>query len=371
MTKYSVRNKAIEWISRSRLEAVKVGAMDLFPQQFVGYPVSDSHRVFISASSCLDHQGMPPTGVRFGILANIAHPTGPEELTRICQAADRYGFDSLVFGDHLNWPIPEAWTTLSWAAGLTEHIQLSHLVLNNSYRHPTLLAKMGATLDVLSGGRFALGIGAGSESPEEYTQYGFQYRPFSDRVDRLQESLAILEAFWEEGSCDVQGDYYQLEQASVTPEPVQNPRPSIVIGGQSKKLMEIAARYEGWNFGFDLSPATCERRVTALAEYQSPEGSPPAHYRTSMGSLLLIGETSTEVKEQVRDLAESQNRPVEEFSREYADSLIGTPDELISRITAYRDAGVNEFLLWGPSATDPKALELFASEVMTAFEGKS
>lgn len=300
----------------------------------------------------------------FGVLANISRPAHAEELERVCKAADRLGYDSLAFGDHLSWPTPEAWTVLAWAAGITDRIGLSHLVLNNTYRHPSLLAKMGASIDLLSDGRFELGIGAGSESRDEYRPYGLARPRFSERVARLQESLTVIERLWETGKCDFDGDYFEIRDAELSPMPIQEPRPPVLVGGQSEALVGLAVEFEGWNFGFDRSPADCENRLEEFRKRCKSVGSDPDSYRTPVGILLIVADSRQRVEEKLRDRATRMGLDPDEFRREYAASFVGTPEEIRPKIDAYLDVGVEEFYLWGPSVRDPEALELFASEVL-------
>lgn len=302
---------------------------------------------------------------RFGVLANVGEPDSSEDIERVCRTADGHGYDALAFGDHLSWSISEAWTVLSWAAGFTERIGLTHLVLNNTYRHPSLLAHMGASLDFLSDGRFELGIGAGSTSRNEYRPYGFVYAPFRERIGRLKESLTIIERLWENGHCDFEGEYFQVRDASLQPKPAQDPRPPVLIGGRSEELMDLAVNYEGWNYGFDLSPDDCRRRLDDFQRRCTNQGADPNSYQTPVGVLLIISESESKVENQVSDMASQHEVPVDEFLRNHADSFIGTPDEIRPKVKAYEDVGVEEFYLWGPSVSDPVALKLFASEVMS------
>lgn len=301
---------------------------------------------------------------RFGVLANIGQPEDSEEIERVCRAADRLGYDSLAFGDHLSWPIPEAWTVLAWAAGLTDRIGLTHLVLNNTYRHPSLLAQMGASLDFLSGGRFELSIGAGAASRAEYRPYGFASRPFAERVTRLEEALTIIRTLWEEGQCTFDGELYNVQDASLSPKPTQTPRPPVLIGGQSDELMNLAAEYEGWNFGFDLSPTSCRKRLDALEDYSGTDASERGSFRTPLGVLFLIDRNQERLTERVRDTAEARGMTEGEFRRQFADSFVGLPGEILQRVREYREVGISDFFLWGPSVRRPDDLELFVTEVI-------
>lgn len=302
--------------------------------------------------------------LRFGVLANIADPGSAEEVRGVCRTADRLGFDRLAFGDHLSWPTPEAWTVLAWAAGFTDRIRLTHLVLNNTYRHPVLLAQMGASLDFLSGGRFELGIGAGSTGEAEYRPFGFVNAPFRERIERLRESLTIIRELWEDGQCEFSGDHFQVQNASVQPMPEQAPRPPILVGGQSDAVADIAAEYDGWNFGFDLSPETCRSRLEDVQERSADVDGESNPLRTPVGMLLVIADTGSKVDEKVTEIAAERDVTASEFRERHEHSFIGTPEGIRRKVEAFREAGINEFYLWGPSVSNRNALETFASEVM-------
>lgn len=298
----------------------------------------------------------------YGLLANLPEPDDPARIERVFRTADDLGYDYLAFGDHLTWRTLEPWTVLAWAAAITDRIRLTHLVLNNTYRHPCLLAKMGASLDFLSDGRYELGIGAGTSNREEYRPYGLPYYPFRERVARLREALAVVTRLWEEGECDFDGDHFEVEDATLSPTPAQQPRPPVLVGGQSDALSDVAAEYEGWNFGFDLAPAACREHVESFA---GRHGRTEAdRIRTPVGVLLVVAGTREEVEEAVGRRADRAGLSTEEFLERYVDSFVGTPDEIVEQVNAYREAGIDEFFLWGPSVSDPEALELFASAVI-------
>lgn len=300
----------------------------------------------------------------FGVLANIWDPDTATVIERVCLAADELGYDYLAFSDHLGWHTPEAWSVLAWAAGITTRVRLTHLVLNNTYRHPCLLAKMGATLDFLSGGRYELGIGAGSADREEYHRYGLTYLPFEERVARLREALTIVTELWETGRCDHEGDYFDIEDAVLAPMPVQSPRPPVLVGGRSEALMDIAVSYEGWNFGFDRSPDACRDRLESFDDRCSQSAVEPGEVDTPVGVMLIIADTQATLVEKIRERASREDLSPEEFRRRYSNSFIGTPDAVVSQVEAYLDLGVEDFFIWGPSVRDPDALELFATDVV-------
>ena len=155
-------------------------------------------------------------------------------------------FDSFWFVDHLqagDAALLEGWTALTYFAGLHPEFMFGHAVLCQSFRNPALLAKMGATAQFLSGGRFILGIGAGWKE-EEYTAYGYDFPPAGTRVEELAEALQIIRAMWRDERVTVQGKHYRVVDASCEPRP--QPIPPVMVGAFKPRMLRVAARYADW-----------------------------------------------------------------------------------------------------------------------------
>ena len=176
-----------------------------------------------------------------------------DRLRDIAKLADESGFYSLWVMDHLfqmgdefgpaDAPMLEGYSTINYLAGITQHVRLGTLVTGNSYRHPGLLIKMVSTLDVLSGGRAYLGIGAGWYT-REARGLGLPFPDRKERFDRLEETLQIAKHMWSEQRTPYLGHYYQLQEPINSPQPLQQPHPPILIGGEGeKKTIRLVARY--------------------------------------------------------------------------------------------------------------------------------
>jgi probable F420-dependent oxidoreductase len=185
--------------------------------------------------------------VRFaaGVTATSDFPT----IAAACAAAERGGFDAFTRPDHLlaegtlgapSGTLHECFTTLAALAARTTRIRFVPVVACNSFRHPPLLARMVASLDVLSGGRMELGIGAGWHR-REYEAYGFPFPPMPERLARLREAIRIVKRLWTGDPVDHHGPHYRLRAARCTPIPLQTPRPPILVGGGGSGLLAIAA----------------------------------------------------------------------------------------------------------------------------------
>ncbi|MGI8683932.1 MAG: TIGR03621 family F420-dependent LLM class oxidoreductase [Acidimicrobiales bacterium] len=168
------------------------------------------------------------------------------------KAAEDLGYATLWMPDHFDhqWgPL----VGLTAAAAATSTIRIGSLVFDNDYRHPAVLAKEMATLDIVSEGRVELGMGAGWMT-SDYDELGIPYDPPGTRVDRLEEGVQVVKTLWAEGKADFEGAHYQLRQASNRPRPVQWPRPPIMIAGGGRRVLGVAAR-EADIVGFNMSLA--------------------------------------------------------------------------------------------------------------------
>lgn len=153
-----------------------------------------------------------------------------------------------INGD-ISGPCLEGWTLLSAFAALTNRVRVGLMVTGNTYRHPTVLANIGATADIISGGRLDFGIGAGWNETE-HSSYGIPLYAPGERIRRLGEACEIIKRMWTETAPSFEGRYYQVKDAYCEPKPVQKPTPPFVIGGSGEKLtLRIVAQYADiWNF---------------------------------------------------------------------------------------------------------------------------
>jgi alkanesulfonate monooxygenase SsuD/methylene tetrahydromethanopterin reductase-like flavin-dependent oxidoreductase (luciferase family) len=154
-----------------------------------------------------------------------------------------YGFDAAKKEGFL-----EAWTTLTWLAAKFDHIDLAHHVLGHGYRNPALIAKMASTVQVLTGGRFILGIGAGWRE-EEYKAYGYEFPSTATRLRQLEEVVQICRAMWTEEHPTFHGTYFDIEDAAATPRPELPPPVCIGSSGESIGLKIVGRRADMWNTG--------------------------------------------------------------------------------------------------------------------------
>lgn len=192
---------------------------------------------------------------QFGIKTSPQHTTY-DDMLRIWQEADAqpalehaWVFDHFmpIFSDATG-PCLEGWTVLAALAARTERLRVGVMVTGNTYRHPAVLANMGAAVDRISHGRLDMGLGAGWNELE-HTAYGIPLPPPGERIRRMGEACEVVLRMWTEEAPDFEGRYYQLHGARCEPKPVQQPHPPLVIGGSGEKLtLRMVARYADiWN----------------------------------------------------------------------------------------------------------------------------
>lgn len=175
---------------------------------------------------------------RFGV--SVHKTRSKEEWIAMARRAESLGYSTLLVPDHLGdqlAPIP----ALLAAAEATDKLRIGSLVFDNDFRHPVMLAKEAATLDLLSGGRFEFGMGAGWLR-SEYEQAGIPFDPAGVRVSKMEEALHIIKGLFADGPLTFSGTYYTVTNLEGHPKPVQQPHPPILVGGGGKRLLSIAAR---------------------------------------------------------------------------------------------------------------------------------
>jgi probable F420-dependent oxidoreductase len=184
------------------------------------------------------HTGRAMRPFRFGL--TTSHAASGEEWASRARRAEALGYDVLVVTDHLSGqlsPVP----AMAAAAAATTRMRIGSYVFANDFRHPLLLAREAATLDVLSGGRLEFGIGAGWRV-SDYTQLGVAYDPPARRIDRLEEAVAIIRRLFAGETVTHVGQAYAIHRARLAPAPVQRPIP-LMLGGGGPRLLRIAARH--------------------------------------------------------------------------------------------------------------------------------
>jgi F420-dependent oxidoreductase-like protein len=308
-----------------------------------------------------------PSRIRFGLFfPQVGLPFAA--IRERAQLADRLGYDAILFVDHM-WArgMPdvdhlEAWTLMSATAVLTERIQVGALVLCNSYRNPAFLAKMAASLDVVSGGRLLLGLGAGWMD-EEYRAYGYSFPSPRARVEQLEEAIEIMKRLFSEPRATFEGKYYAVHDAPNNPKPVQKPHPPILIGGAGeRRLLALVARHADiWNCPNNHATAL-PHKLDVLREHCERIGRDPATIEVSEQAVVVLGRDR-------EDFQKKWDRAQQTIGRVFdleQTSFRGTPEEVAEQLRARVAQGVTFFTFLTSDLHAPATLELFAERVVPA-----
>jgi len=285
-----------------------------------------------------------------------------QDILALSQHAEQTGWGGIYFADHFmpnaedtSGPTSECWTTLAGLAALVPRLRLGALVTGNTYRHPAVLAKMVANVDVISGGRAVLGLGAGWQE-NEHTAYGIEFSTLGGRMRRLEEACQVVNSLFAKGKTTFAGKYYQLTDAPLAPKPVQSPLPLLIGGGGEKQTLRITAAYaHEWNVWG--TPETLRNKMAILDQHCANLGRDPKEITRSAVALLALTDDA-EVVERTR----ASGRPV----------IAGNAEQVGAIIQEYIDAGVGEviipdFNLGRGNEVKIAAMDRFADEVMAKF----
>lgn len=321
-----------------------------------------------------------PQGWRLD-LADIA----PEEhwltMLRSARAIEAAGYDSLWVYDHFHTvPVPtqeptyEAWTLMAALAATTERVRLGQMCTCNSYRPPSYLAKVAASIDVISGGRVEMGIGAGWYE-HEYDGYGYPFPKPSVRIGQLREGVEIMQRLWTEEEVSYDGSHYRLDRAICSPKPAQKPHiPFWIAGGGEQLTLNIAARYAAaTNFGETLEEF--EHKSEVLRGHCSDVGREFEEITRSVLFSVVCAETEAEVEERLSWIMDRLRPYVTEERLKSSDEIwrrmSGTPEQLVERLQPWAAAGMGYVIAYfEDTAHEGSGLDLFAREVIPALSAE-
>jgi F420-dependent oxidoreductase-like protein len=294
-----------------------------------------------------------------------------DSLKNLITRAEDTGFDSFWVMDHFHQipfigrpeePMLEGWTTISVLAGITTKIKLGTLVTGILYRHPSVLAKIAATLDVLSKGRLFMGIGA-SYFEEEARAYGIPFYPSTqERMQRLEEAIQIIRKMWtEEPYASFEGKYYQIQNAYCNPKPIQKPSPPILVGGSGeRKTLKIVAKYaDACNlFG---SIETIKRKLDVLKEHCKNIGRDYNSILKTKLDLVVIDDSEEKARKRAQQfyigIPEQQIK-----DREFA--IYGTREDVSRQIELLEEAGIQYLMVHLEPSRELEELDTFTSGIL-------
>ena len=272
--------------------------------------------------------------------------TRPERLfdsvVEQVRAAENAGFSLVTVMDHLYQiqgvgpvtdPMLEAWSTLAALARETTQVRLGTLVTGVTYRNPALLAKTATTLDVISGGRAILGLGA-AWNEEEHDGYGFEFPPVRERMDRLDEALTIIRAMFTEDRPSFDGHHYRVAEALNVPRPIQPGGPRVLVGGGGEqRTLKIAAKHADMTHWFPLGLDVLRHKNEVLEGYCEAIGRDPATIERTMAAPVAVAGSEAEAQAYLERLP-PERRPY---------TTVGPPEQMAEAMRPYLDAGFTGF----------------------------
>ncbi|GAB3218173.1 LLM class F420-dependent oxidoreductase [Mycolicibacterium hippocampi] len=289
-------------------------------------------------------------------------------------------WDSLWVYDHFHTvPMPtdeathEAWSLMAAFAATTSTVKLGQMCTAMSYRNPVYLAKVAATVDIISGGRVQMGIGGGWYE-HEWRAYGYGFPSAGVRLARLDEGVQIMRAAWRDGMVTFDGKHYQADGAVVAPKPLQDGGlPLWIAGGGEKVTLRIAAKYAQYT-NFTSEPDGFAHKSEVLAAHCREEGTDFGAIVRSANVNVVTGATESDVKDR---LARVRSRIGGLTGDAAADAMLksmstpqsgsGTPEQLVEALQKLRDLGCEYVICYCPEAAyDRSGLELFEREVIPA-----
>ncbi|QKJ20609.1 LLM class F420-dependent oxidoreductase [Microbacterium hominis] len=300
-------------------------------------------------------------------------------MASLAQSADRGPWESLWVYDHFH-TVPvvsqeathEAWTLMAAFAAATDRIRLGQMCTCMGYRNPAYLAKVAATIDVISGGRVEMGIGGGWYE-HEWRAYGYGFPSIGERLGMLDEGVQIMKEAWATGSATFAGKHYTVDGAIVQPQPLQEGGiPVWIAGGGEKVTLRIAAQY-GDYVNWSSNPDEFSRKREIFEGHCATLGRDADEIVRSANFNTVVGETDGEVEERL-DRMEARIEPflgakTADYMREYRSrtALVGTIEEVSERLDAMRARGLDYAIHYFPEhAFDRSGVDLFERDVIPA-----
>jgi len=288
---------------------------------------------------------------------NPAPLTKPENVVNFAKKCEAMGCQSMWTIDRIAYDNLEPLTVLAAAAGVTQKIRLGTSVLLGNLRHASHIAKIVSTLDFISNGRVTLGLGFGSRESD----YKAVEIPFEHRGSRAVEQVQLMKRLWSEDSVTFKGKFYNVENLSVGPKPIQKPHPPIWTGGSAEVSLKRAG---SWADGFICGssaipdfPSTWEK----IAGYARAAGRDPNRIRKAGLTFMAIDDDQSKAVRAVEDYV------MRYYGRLRADvantSLVGAPAAIAERIGAFLSRGLDTLII-GVADPDPRQLDLFGENVL-------
>jgi F420-dependent oxidoreductase-like protein len=296
-----------------------------------------------------------------------------DEWRALAAGCEANGIPALFRSDHYlalgegadGRQVLDAWGTVCALAAITSTVRLGTMVSPATFRRPSVLARMVATADHISGGRIELGLGAGW-NVREHEAYGFRFPDVGERMEILEEQMEIIHRQWTEEEFSFEGRHYRLELCRAEPKPRQQPHPPLILGGAAgPRAARLAAHWaDEYNTTF-ATPEQCRERRARIVEACEQAGREPITF--SLMTVCVVGSDPREVLDRARRRIELTGRdddPIVLLSQE--DKLVGTVDELVARLKEYERSGVERVFLQHLDHADLEMVGLIGEELVPA-----
>lgn len=312
--------------------------------------------------------------VTIGIMIEGQENLTWERLFRLAEAVETLGFESLFRSDHLTALNGESqraslalWPSLTALALKTQRIRFGPMVCSMTFHQPALLAKMAAAVDVLSGGRLDLGLGAGWYEGE-HRMFGLDFPPYRTRLEMLDEGTQVIKLLWSGQPVSFTGQHYRLQAAETYPLPAQ-PLPPLIMGGKGEKTLQIVAKHATeWNCSY-VGLDVFRQKSGQLNQHCLARGRDLATLRRSLMIPFIIGQDEATVQKRL----EAHRAMFSDLPQTYPEwqargFLGGSPQQLLDQLKAFEEAGVERFILQHNNLDDLASLELLARQVLPHFD---
>jgi probable F420-dependent oxidoreductase len=310
---------------------------------------------------------MTANSIEFGAFLG-AHP--PEAQWALVRRVEALGLDSVWTGDHVSFhhPLYESLTLLATYASITTRIKLGTGVYLLALRHPTIVAKITSTLDVLAGGRLIFGVGVGGENPKEFEASGVDPRQRGARVD---EGIEVVRTLWRDTPATFHGRFTRFESVSIDPKPLQRPGPPIWVGGRSDAALARAGRVgDGW-MSYVVAPERYTQSLEKIRAAAGAAGRSLDGFVTAHLTFVTVGRDYEAARATwARVLSVRYAQDFTPFAARYG--VIGTPGQVVEQLERFVEAGCRYFVLNAVCDRPDEAgqLDALAADVLPHFRGR-
>jgi F420-dependent oxidoreductase-like protein len=299
-----------------------------------------------------------------------------ERWEHILALAERLNFPSLFRSDHYfisqarQESSIEAYLSFALAAKQSSRLRFGPMVTPVTFRSPVEVGRMAAQLDLLSGGRFVMGLGAGWNEAE-HRAYGVSFPPLGERFDRLEEAIQLMQVLWTQAPGSYEGKHYRLDGADLQPKPAAGRPPILIGGGGEKRTLKLVARYaDEWN-GVVITADDFARKLEVLERHCEAEKRDPATIRKSMMTFGIVGHTEADLEPATRYVQElfgaaGQVAPQFRKGARERGMIIGTTGEVLDQLGRLAELGMDEVLFQHLLFNSDDVPEYLAAEIAPA-----